>query len=354
MKILIAVGISNNERDVSCFLVPLFRELGHDVCVAGPMYGGGDISQPHQLKADINLPDKPYPETYTYKEVLDRAPWTPDFILQIEPHFYFTGDKPKGIKSYYWVFDLHRGGIGHRDMAMRGGFDAVFIAHMFFAKAYSIKGIRCHFLPTAFSPKRIKHDPAIQPECDIAFLGQSGIHPGDIVYDNADKDGFKYCSSLPEKIRFVSSYGEYWERAMLLRHLMRRFDVRLYKRYPAPAYARILQKGRIGFHRSTNNIPPRLFQNIACRRATTADDVLGIEKMLVDGEHVSLYSQFRYNPLLPNFMLDCEQAELCVYKLLNNHGMRERIAENGYEYVHKHHTYRNRAERIIEIHEGGK
>ena len=353
MKILIAVGISGEEYEVGGFLVEQLKALGHEVCTAGPVYGRTDISHSHPLKADIDLPDKPHPETYTYKEVLDKAPWTPDFVLQIEAHFYFVGDKPKGVKSYYWVHDPHRGGVGHRDMAMRGTFDAVFITHMFFAKPYLIKGIKCFLLPFAFSPERIKHDPSMQPECDISFPGQTGIHPDDIVYGKIDGDGFEYCSMLPDNIRFLSQYGEYWERAMLLRHLMKHFDVRLYKRYPAPAYARILQKGKIGFHRSTNNIPPRLFQNMACRRATAADYVLGIEEMLTDGEHVSLYDQFQYNPSLSNFLLDCEQAELCVYKLLNKHDMRKEIAEKGYEHVHKHHTYRNRADRIIERAEGG-
>ena len=117
MKILIGTYISGIDYETSHHMISAFKDLGHDVCVAGPTVKY-DISQPNPKLADIDLLDKPYPETYTYKEVLDKAPWTPDFILQIEPHFYFVGEKPKDIKSFYWVLDPHRAGIGHRDLIL--------------------------------------------------------------------------------------------------------------------------------------------------------------------------------------------------------------------------------------------
>ena len=147
MKILIATAASEQEQCAAQCAIRAFKSLGHEVCVAGAVYGRNDVSIPSAEAGDIDLPDKPYPETYTYKEVLDKCPWTPDFILQIEPHFYFTGEKPKDMKSYYWVLDPHRGGIGHRDMALEGSFNAIFITQPFFVTSYALKDMQV-FLET--------------------------------------------------------------------------------------------------------------------------------------------------------------------------------------------------------------
>lgn len=350
MKILIGTyRFPSTDYETCHHLINTFRKLGHEVCTAGPVMNRVDITTSDENTLDIDLPDKPYPETYTYKEILDKAPWTPDFILQIEPHFYFTGEKPKDIKSYYWILDPHRGGIGYRNLALQGNFNAIFLTHQFFMESYTSVGMKCYFLPFCFEPERIKYYPEITPECDIAFVGESGIHYDDLVFDKIDNEGFLYCDKISNEIRFLLEYGEYWERAKLLEYLMKKFNVRIYKKYFGDNYCKITQKGLIGFHRSDNNIPPRVFETMACKRALVTDDVLGIANLLTHGENAMIYRQYGYHPRHMNFLLDCESAENVVKDLLGNRQKRNMIAENGYELVHKNHTFIDRAQSIIEI-----
>jgi len=284
MKILIAMGRTEPDFTTGKCLIRAFKELGHDVCTVGPLYGHTDLTQDitenqTELKADIDVSDKAYPETYTYKEILDQAPWTPDFVLQIEPHFYFVGDKPKDINSYYWVLDPHRGGVGHRNMAKAGSFTAIFIAQKFFVEPYA-RFADCYFIPQAVDLSRVDHDPKIEIECDIAFLGELGVKQDDIKFDKMDSEGFEYTNKLSKDLKMWSSYGEYAERFQLIANLAEYYDVRIYKKQSGQNYGKILQKGRIGFHRSLfNDIAIRVFETMVCKRALITDRVPFIDTL---------------------------------------------------------------------------
>jgi spore maturation protein CgeB len=220
---------------------------------------------------------------------------------------------------------------------------------LFRSDSYTLVGIKCSFLPFCFEPERIKYDPKIEVECDIAFVGETGIHIDDLIFDKIDSDGFIYCNRTHETIRFLLEYGEYWERAMLLAKMTKQFNVRIYKKSFGNDYCKIIQKGIIAFHRSDNNIPPRLFENMACHRATVTDDVIGIEELVTDKINVMLYKQYGFHPMLKNFDLDYESLEYVVKHLLNHPMHRDMIARNGYELVHMKHTFLNRAQQIIEM-----
>ena len=360
MKILIGIGASDDGTGRS--LIRAFQRLGHQICCAGAVYGRKDTSIASPEAADIDLPDKPYPETYTYKEVLDKAPWTPDFILQLEPHFYFVGDKPKGMKSYYYVNDPHRGGVGHRNMARSGNFNAIFITQSFFAESYITSGMECFWIPAAFDTERIVYDPSIKPECDIAFIGQTGIREDDIIYNRIDDDGFEYCAELPDKINLMSEYNEYAERAVLIANLMREFDVRIYKRRSfgkikeidsktkGTNYSKIIQKGIMGFHRSLfKDITLRPFEIAACKRVPIIDDIPNITKIFKHTQTALIYKQFGFSPHLSNFTLEYEMARRCVMKLIEDPDLTNALAGEAYRFVHQYHTYENRVQEIIEI-----
>jgi hypothetical protein len=347
MKILIGTGASEPEQCAAKCAIRGFKRLGHEVCVAGPVYGRNDISIPTAEAVDIDLPDKPYPETYTYKEILDKAPWTPDFILQIEPHFYFTGEKPKDIPSYYWILDPHRGGLGHRDMALEGNFNAVLITQPFFVNSYSMKKIKAYWVAQAYDDERVQHDPLIQPECDLAFIGETGIHEDLLKFDKHDLDGFYYTDTLPDQIIPTES-KEYAERAQLLGYLMEDFNVRIYERNVG-GYSKILQKGEVGFNRSLFlDINLRVFEIMACKRLLITDIVPHLDRLLQPLEHYLPYGQFGFDPFNPNFKLDYEQVKEAFDFALNN-TKRDEIAQKGYECAIKDHTYKRRAEQIVEI-----
>jgi len=349
MKILIGTGASEPERCTSKCMIKALKKNGHEVCVAGPVYGRNDTGQCSPDAVDIDLPDKPYPERYTYKEILDKCLWKPDAILQIEPHFYFTGEKPKEIKSFYWVLDPHRGGYAHRDMAVEGCFDTVFITQPFFSPAYNNYGLKTLFLPQALDQDRIHHDINIEPECDIAFIGETGIHESLLIFDKYDNSGFAYCDTLPDQIILRSEYREYAERAQLIGFLKDKFDVRIYAPQTGSDYCRVIQKGEIGFHRSLfKDIALRIFEIMACRRMLVADNVPYLETVLKNKDEISLlYNQYGFDPFLPNFKLDYEEAEQAVEKALNDVS-RFKIQENGYQFVLNNHTYEKRAEQLIQ------
>ena len=348
MKILIGTGASEPERCTAKCLIQAFKDNGHEVCVAGPVYGRNDFGIPAADAVDIDVPDKPYPERYTYKEILDKCPWTPDFILQIEPHFYFTGDKPKDIPSFYWVLDPHRGGIGHRDMALEGSFNAIFLSQPFFVPSYAMHKLKVFWLAQAFDEKRIQYDPDIKPECDIAFVGETGIHEDLLVFDKYDSDGFFFTDKLPDQIILSSEQREYAERAQLLGYLTEDFDIRIYQKNIG-GYSKIIQKGEVGFNRSLfMDINLRLFEIIACKRLLVTDIVPHLDMLLNPGEHFVPYGQFGFDPFNSNFRLDYEQLKEAVDFSLNNVG-RDVIAQQGYNEVMMNHTYKRRAEQMVTI-----
>lgn len=352
MKIIVCTHFSGQEYETSHLFVKALKRMGHVVCTAGPEANRFDINLPKSFNLDIDLPDKKFPELYTYTEVLDKAPWIPDCIIQVEPHFYLTGNKPKDIKSYYWVLDPHRGGKTYRDLALQGNFDAVLITHRFFVESYASKDIKCYFFPFSLDSEEEKYDPSIIPECDISFSGDSGISNEDLIFNQVDNDGFEYCDHLPDKIRFNSLYGDYTERAMLLKHLMKDFKIRIYKRYFGKSFSRLMQKGVISFQRSINNIPGRIFEAMACKRVLLADDVFGIDELLTHMQNAIIYRQYKYNPILTNFDLDYESLKNWVVFLLENKLLRELITENAHQLVYARHTFACRIKTLEKIIDG--
>jgi glycosyltransferase involved in cell wall biosynthesis len=350
MKILIGTGASQPDRCASKCFIRAAKNLGHDVCVAGAVYGRNDTGSPSIEAADIDVPDKPYPETYDYSFILNQCPWTPDLIIQLEPHFYFVGDKPD-IPSFFWILDPHRGGIGHRDMAARGSFDAILITQPYFAKSYNDLGMKTYWVPQAYDQERIKWDPSITPECDIAFIGQTGLHDDILSFDKFDKDGYAYLDELPDQILLSSEHREYAERAQMLGYLMENFDVRIYADQLGSGYSRVIQKGEVGFQRSLfKDINLRVFEVPACGRILIADNVPNLEHIFQNGTHCLMYEQYGYDPFLPNFKLDYEQLWENVDFALSNL-KRFEICEAGYEYVTKNHTFEKRVEQVIQIYE---
>lgn len=336
-KVLICTGAGEPDYTTSkSFIRALRRTTEHEVMTCGAMYKS---SKETTEKTDIILEDREFPELYSYEEILDKCkPFRPDVIIQIEPHCYIYGEKPKDIKSFCWFLDCHRGGYAYRNLARCGHFDAVFIAQRFFAAAYMRNISDVYFLPQAFDRERIKYSSKITPECDIAFIGESGI--AYLNYDKFDSDGFAYTNTIPNDLHLMSPYyKEYAERAHLLKRLSKDFDVRIYKKN-FDNYSKIIQKGRIGFHRSLfKDVTLRLFEICACRRALACDYMPFLEEMFIDKQDCLMYYQFGFNHELENFELDYEQAHDAVKLLLEDNELRDKIAEQAQYYVYNKHTF---------------
>lgn len=339
-RILVCSGAGEPEYTTSKSFIRALRRTEHAVMTCGPSYC-------NDLRADIEIEDRQFPELYTYKEVLEKCkPFDPDIIIQIEPHFYLNGEKPLNIKSYYWILDAHRGGFAYRSLAEMGSFDAIFIAQKFFAPAFQRTIKNTYFLPQALDIGRIRYDESVVPECDIAYIGETGL--ADLVFDKVDKDGLQYTDTIPNGTKLMSPvYKEYGERAQLLKRLCRDFNVRIYKKNFVN-YSKIIQKGRIGFQRSLfNDITLRLFEVLACKRALVCDYVPFLEEILIHKKHCIMYNTFGFNIDLDNFELDYEQAFDAVSLILQDNALREEIVNQGYEHVLKYHTFDNRVRDIL-------
>ncbi len=356
MRILIAnTEFEDREYSSSLSLIQAFRGIGHEVITCGAKLGnfkGELLSQ-----KDIKVYDREtHPETYTYDEVLQQCDKTPDLILQIDPHFYFIGNKPKDIKSAYYIVDVHRGAEVFRKMAVIGRFDYVFIAQKYFMPHFERGGLNCYWLPRAYNDNYIKEYDDIDIECDISFCGETGI--GDVLntFNKTDtKLGLDYHNgeyelTAPEfKYRSWSNHTmEYAERAEILTRLSRDFNLRVYNKSYGPKYAQALCRGKIVVNHSLwKDSALRNFEVLACNRFLIADYLPFQEELLLDKVHYRSYNQ-SFKPCLKNFDLEYEEIKGLIDGYLYNDNKREEIVDKGNDLVKKYHTFKHRAQTIID------
>jgi glycosyltransferase involved in cell wall biosynthesis len=349
MNILVCVGASEPSYTSSKSFIRALKRAGYDVRTCGAYY---KYDRERTEQVDFELEDKCFPELYTYEEVLKSTKdFKADIILQIEPHFYLCGEKPKDIKSYYWILDPHRGGYAYRNLAKQGDFNALFMSQTYFSDSYLEFAKKIYFFPQAVDIDRIKYDENIKAECDIAFIGETGIADRCMRYDKRDADNYEYTNLINDNYILDSEiYKDYAERAKLLMLLSRGFDVRIYKKNFNTDYSKIIQKGKIAFHRSLfKDITLRNFESLALKRALVCDYVPNLEKLMINYKHCLMYKAFGFNTELENFKLDYEQAKEAVDILLKDDKMRNDIAENAYQHVMKYHTFDNRVKEMMSV-----
>ena len=353
MRLLICSGAGESEWCTNHALIWAFRQLGCEVLSCGPRYN-------NQGNPDIEVEDRPFPERYTYQEILDRCPWTPDFILQIVPHFYLTGPKPQGIKSGFYCTDQHATGMMFKRGAQWGNFDYLFVGqpayrHFFLDLAPVVKTI----LP-AFDERRFNQNMDIEPKFDISFVGMTGLAFTKEHWDNPDgeDEAGRYITNiagrLPNNLRKyacsnVPSY-DYAFRAELLYRLSREFNVRICESLWDNRIQSAIQKGRVGFNRSLlNDISIRNFEIAASLRLLVTDDVRDlrheIDRQYPDG--VCLYASGLFQPFYENFDLEYKECVSQIRGALEWSGRGSMWALESQVDVFANHTWRNRAESII-------
>lgn len=348
----IAIGTGGGEPSFCSGqgLIYGFRQLGHEVISIGPSYWG-------RQNNDIDVPDKPHPELYSYQFVLDHLPWTPDIIGQISPHFYLHGEKPKGIKSFYYDTDQHATGTMFYRAAEWGKFDYLFVGQPAFKFLFEHLAPKVEVVIPAFDERRFDRNLKAEPEAHLAFVGNSGLRVPDWEFAIRDDAG-RYFSDIwkglpPDATKFVSnppSY-DYCERGELLYRLSQDFNVRLYGPLwdeNSNEYQRALMKGAFGLNRSClNDTNLRIFESLACGRVVFTE-VNQSTVMLPELQHpaIKFYNDSLYKPFYGNYELLYSHIADSINKTLLSPHLKE-WEEEGQEYAFKYHRWTNRAESIL-------
>lgn len=347
-------------------LVSAFKSLGYDVKTCGPQPGNfsGCLFSKHNLAVYDRAQ---HPETYNYEEILklyqEKYECLPDLIIQTDPHFYLVGEKPKNIKSVYWIMDVHRGPNVFRNMAIAGNFDKIFISQKYYMPIFERVGLDCVYLSWAYDDDKIYEHQEIKKECDIVFIGTLGV-PNDIYknlfrnYSLLDAElNLRYYhlrefNRMPIEKHFMGWENrsfEYAERAELLIRLSNDFDVRIYEYCINEIYAKALSRARICFHHSLRrDITLRNFEVPAVNRLLIADEIPYLSELLEDKKHIVTFRSY-YQPQFAGFDFDYEEVKEKVSYYLKHNSEREEIAKNGLYEVKKNHTFKNRANTILNI-----
>ena len=350
-RILVCSGMGEPEVSTNKSFIAALGFLGHEIITCGPPYWGRGEN------CDIPVPDKPFPETYKYENILSLVSGKVDLILQLEPHFYLCDKKPPEIKSAYYLTDPHRGGHAYYRLAKEGSFDALFIGQKHFLSLFDDLPCRAYYLPVAFDPRRFDHAPLSDPVCDIAFCGQSGI--GGLTYDFQDELG-RYATSIRSlrtwdsgRYEFGAPTFDYSERAEILLRLMQDFHVRIYEPLYDERYGKATQKGAIGFQRSLlNDISIRCYEIMAAGRMLVTDCIPDLDEWFGDEVNdelpCALYDSY-YKVFTANFDLEMAQISKLVRYYLNHHTERELLAARARAMVWEKHRWQDRANALLSV-----
>lgn len=327
-----------------------FRQLGLEVISLGPSYWG-------RQNNDIEVPDKKHPELYSYEFVLSQLPWTPDIIGQISPHFYLHGEKPKEIQSFYYDTDQHATGHLFYSAAKWGSFDFLFVGQPAFKPLFDHLAPKVEVVIPACDERRFDKNLKIEPEVDLSFVGNSGLHMPDWQIAERDDAGpyfSRICDRLPhDSTKYASgppSY-DYCERGELFYRLSQDFNVRLYGPIwdeESNKYQLALMKGKIGLNRSClNDTNLRIFESLASGRVVFTEENQST-RMLPELQHsaIKFYNDSLYKPFYRNYDLLYYTIANQIEETLSSPHLRE-WQDEGQEYTFRYHRWTNRAETIL-------
>lgn len=398
MKVLIC-GICEPLLSTINHYISAFIEEGNEVATCGPFQGNYEgpyeaVSAYRTYKNPYVIPihdKKPYPPYYSYKEILDKCPWKPELIVQVEPHFFFQGTRSErqNIPVAYLTFDNHRGPLTHLEAVRKGNIDQIFINSLYFMRPYTDQfgTDKVTWLPVAANPKLHHPRPEISEQCDVAWTGNHGIMNSGSAYEEwLDKTGVK--SQFPysdkrfwlwkldsvepywqEYVEYAKSgdnilmrladaapwekyngweHREYVERAEYIFRLCKDFNVFVFSTAVLQNYSLAIAQGRIGFNCSLrNDINMKLFEYSACGKMVVTDYVEGLDQLMPAGAGWIYYKKY-YQGDNVNFGLDYTEVKGKMQLYLNRPDERLEVARKGQEHILKFHTYRHRVRKIVE------
>jgi len=332
LKIIGLTGAGEHRFGSSLCLLRALRQIGHDVFIVGASYSGD--SERDKKNVDLLIADRPYPHFYDYKEIIGLAPWTPDVMFALDPRGAFRGEKPKDVLTCFYGPDPHRAGAFYMSLIQEGQYDMVFIGQ----GAYKPFFVKCAPLVEvvwqAIDPERFPEEVTIEPDCDISFVGHTGIGTTKEILS-----GQRYSGQPP-------SY-DYAERAEFLLRLKSDFSVKIYDHvWETPQFSLAIQRGKLGFNRSVlHDIPLRVFEVMAAGRPIVTDWSTGAFPYYMQGaDSIFIYPSF-YRPFYENFNVEYGFVKQLISRILDNPKRKEwgRVARDQ---VLTDHTWKNRAEQV--------
>jgi hypothetical protein len=220
----------------------------------------------------------------------------PDLIFNIMP--FEKLEVQEGVPSCYWEIDCHL--IQGRKTEYYEKVDKVYIAQSPFLGLYPKE--KSFYLPLACDPERHKRISGVSQQYDIGFLGND----------------------------------TYPERRTLLEQLQCNFNVLRDTAEPGIPYSTKLSGCKIIFNRSlSQDVNMRFFEAISIGRLLLTDYLPAQDDFAVIGEHYDTYKDF-------------EDLKNKVKKYLKEDKLREKIATDGADHMHKNHTYKHRLLSVLE------
>jgi spore maturation protein CgeB len=230
-----------------------------------------------------------------------------DFDLVIEcsggGQHHLTGLRKCRAPAVHWGVDDHEPVKRKFEMFIKRDFDMDFVCHKDYLYLHRD---RPHFwLPPACEPSLHKKLD-VNKSYDIGFVG------------NLDRNVYR-------------------ERVEILERLSKKFRVHSFHKIYGEEMVKILNQSRIVFHKSFNHdLSTRVFDTLACGSFLIADRIEdGMPELFQDGRHLALYGSL-------------DELEEKIAHYLKHEDERERIAAEGHREVLAKHTFRHRAQFILE------
>jgi len=272
------------------------EELGHEVFSVG-YFSGETMPWAHSPK----FPKYVFPPDLALKNdvpsfplaaIKDKVPWKPDLILEIDAGFYMS-NKPKeweDVPIAMFATDPH-----FLEYTVQHQFVDFFFNPQPMALAKYPKSI---FLPWAYDPNI--HKPQIVDKIyDIVFVG-----------------------------------ALYAERENALKELAKKYRVCVGESIIYDECTIIYNQGKIGFNWSSNDdIPMRIFENMAYGNAVFTNRITGLDLLFKEGKHYIAFSD------------ENELYEKANYYLSHEDEL-TKIALAGYDAVEED-TYKHRCNKIL-------
>jgi spore maturation protein CgeB len=236
-----------------------------------------------------------YPNYHiTFKEISKDC----DVVLLIEN--YDNGWLPnissfKGIKLF-WSIDSHCIPQQHYLTCLTNKIDIVLNAIESHSKHFP--RLKTYYLPNAYPDDLIDFKPDIEKKYDIGFCG-NWVNRADWVNSipNIKKDIFVIGDDM---VNSINSYKIHFNRNM------------------------------------ADDLNYRTFETLGCKTMLLTNQTENLDRLFNIGEHLDIYTT-KENLL----------EKIDFY--LKNNEIRNKISENGYEFVRKNHTFVNRAKEIIQL-----
>lgn len=242
---------------------------------------------------------------------LSRLPRDPDLVLVIEPYIKTHLDLSSfrnSVKSFY-ALDPHS--PGSSESYRKCGvweYDHIFCGQKDYIPMLQKLGCkRVCWLPYAADPDVFREDKNMRAKYDIAFLG--AMTP----------DRVKVLSELTKSFRILPvghGKGAYYMHDASIAYSISRIVLQ------------ISNRGTLG---------ARIFEGMACNRLVAADKIRnGLDELTKDGKDIVLYQ-------------DLNGLEDSVHYYLEHEDEMKKIAFQGYQLVTSKHTYRHRANKLLEV-----